>query len=244
MLNPRPSLVPGMAQFIDAANTTNNTLEVLIGGKKWPNGGQLAPLSFSAASGEIVVLSGPPGSGKNSVLRMIAGWDRDYLGSIWYRGRLLQGASREVGFVTAATPLLPWLNIADNVAFGTEANARNTERYARAIDALRTVGLADREAALPSAIPPDEVQRIGIARALYANPGVLLLDDPFSATPSDLRLAPLLRRLADEHRLAIVLSTRNETDAARVAGRLVTLPAIAPPAGIASLAPQLYRDRQ
>jgi len=180
-------------------------------------GFQFGPLSFSVHPGEIVALEDLHAG--TAVLRIIAGFERDYLGSVWYRQQLLRPGATAVGWVSPSAPLLPWLSVADNVAFNSQATAYNTERYSRAIDALRMVGLETLEDLPAATLNAGETQRAAIARALYHHPGVLLFDQPdFDADPE---LPALLRALTRVLRIAVLLNT--ESDGAPIADRRIAI---------------------
>lgn len=130
-------------------------------------------LSFSVKPGEWVGIVGPSGSGKSSALRIIAGLERSPVGTFKLPG--------SAGIVFRSDTTFPWLNVADNVAFGLRAKGVRGIALSNAVkyflDLTRLQGL---ERLPPSEIPRSDRQRVCIARALAANPAVLLLDDAFA----------------------------------------------------------------
>ena len=137
--------------------------------------------------GGFLAVVGPSGSGKTTLLRMIAGFERPDGGSVAIGGRLVAGPgtwvepeARRVGMVFQQGALFPHLSVAGNVGFGAAAPERVGE-------CLELVGLADRAGAFPHELSGGERQRIALARALAADPEVVLLDEPFSALDAGLR---------------------------------------------------------
>jgi iron(III) transport system ATP-binding protein len=137
--------------------------------------------------GGFLAVVGPSGSGKTTLLRMIAGFERPDAGTVAIGGRPVAGPAtwvepeaRRVGMVFQQGALFPHLSVAGNVGFGAAAPRRVEE-------CLELVGLADRAGAFPHELSGGERQRIALARALAADPEVVLLDEPFSALDAGLR---------------------------------------------------------
>lgn len=177
----------------------------------------------SLAAGEVVGLVGAAGSGKSSLLRLITGLDREFRGKVLFDGAPVAGLRRTMGLVFAAPRLLPWLSVAENVAFDLGRSLRGQPQVrARTAAVLDELGLATLASALPRQLTPGQAQRVAIARALFAQPRLLVLDEPFEQV--DPAEHPALQRvlLAATRRrgLAMLLGTRDGTLAARVADRI------------------------
>jgi NitT/TauT family transport system ATP-binding protein len=139
-------------------------------------------ISFTIRSGEFVALVGSSGSGKSTVMRLVAGLDRPSSGAIHLDGQPVRGPGSDRGMVFQKYSLYPWLTAAQNVAFGMRlqrlpaAEVRERTAYF-----LEVVGLADAARRLPRELSGGMQQRVAIARALAAAPKLLLLDEPFGA---------------------------------------------------------------
>jgi sulfonate transport system ATP-binding protein len=150
-------------------------------GKTYPNGVHaLDRVSLDVALGEIVVVVGGSGCGKSTLLRLASGLDRPTQGRILLDGIEITAPHEKIGIVFQEPRLLPWLTVADNVAFGL-ADRPRAERDARVAAQLERVGLAEKARVWPRELSGGQAQRVALARALVTRPEVLLLDEPFSA---------------------------------------------------------------
>ncbi|MET7244095.1 ABC transporter ATP-binding protein [Methylobacterium sp. EM32] len=184
----------------------------------------LADISLTLRAGEIVALIGGSGCGKTTLLRLIAGLDRASAGTIHLDGEGVTAPHPGVGIVFQEPRLLPWLSVADNVAFGL-ADLPKAERRARVAHALDRVGLAEHSQRWPRDLSGGQQQRVAIARAFVAAPKVLLLDEPFSALDA-LTRAGLHRHLLslwEESRPTVLLVTHDVAEAVALADRAVVL---------------------
>ena len=142
----------------------------------------LEAVDFRLAEGEIVSLLGQSGSGKSTLLRIMAGLIPADAGEVRYREQPLYGPARGIAMVFQSFALFPWLTVQQNVELGLEARGvAPAERSRRADAAIRLIGLAGFEGALPRELSGGMRQRVGIARALVTGPDVLLMDEAFSA---------------------------------------------------------------
>jgi NitT/TauT family transport system ATP-binding protein len=142
----------------------------------------LEGVDFRLAEGEIVSLLGQSGSGKSTMLRIMAGLIGADAGEVRYRDQPLFGPARGVSMVFQSFALFPWLTVQQNVELGLEARGvKADERARRAEAAIELIGLAGFEGALPRELSGGMRQRVGIARALVVEPEVLLMDEAFSA---------------------------------------------------------------
>lgn len=142
----------------------------------------LQDVDFTLNEGEIVALLGQSGSGKSTMLRIMAGLIPSDKGQVLYKGLPIYGAARGISMVFQSFALFPWLTVQKNVEIGLEAQGILTsEREKRAQAAIEMIGLSGFEGALPRELSGGMRQRVGIARALVLEPEVLLMDEAFSA---------------------------------------------------------------
>jgi len=168
---------------------------------------------------QVVALVGPSGVGKSSLLRMIAGIDDDYAGSITIDGEAADAAP-PAGFVFQDSRLLPWLTAIGNIRAVSE---QTTETEAR--DLLARVGLAGSEDAYPAQLSGGMQRRVALARAFSVNPRLLLLDEPFVSLDAHL-VAGVQRVFLDlvrETKPTAILVTHLPEDAAKIADRAIVL---------------------
>jgi putative ABC transport system ATP-binding protein len=189
-------------------------------------------LDLEVQEGEFLALMGPSGSGKTTILNMMGGIDRPDSGEVLVRGRHLEALSSDqlgewrsqnVGFVFQSYHLMPMLSAAANIELPLLLT--NLSRSARRshVDAiLALVGLSERADHKPSAMSGGQQQRVGIARALAADPVLLLCDEPTGdldrATAEEILL--LLRTLNQDANKTIVMVTHDQKAAAHATRQL------------------------
>lgn len=154
------------------------------------------PLSLEVKRGSTVGIVGPSGGGKTTVLRLIAGLDVPDEGEVWLDGRLASSAGalhlapsqRSIGFVFQDLALWPHMTVGGNLMFVLQSRRWPAgTRKARIEEMLAIVGMSDRADEYPSHLSGGEQQRIALARALVAQPDLLLLDEPLSSLDPELR---------------------------------------------------------
>lgn len=139
-------------------------------------------VNITLKAGEIVGLLGRSGSGKSSLLRIIAGLARPVAGELRWRGRPIKGPSEAIAMVFQSFALFPWLTVLENVEIGLEPLGIPTaERRSRSLQAIDLIGLDGFENAYPKELSGGMRQRVGFARGLVMQPELLLMDEPFSA---------------------------------------------------------------
>jgi sulfonate transport system ATP-binding protein len=180
----------------------------------------LADVSMRIDRGEIVALIGRSGSGKSTVLRVLAGLSTDHTGD-----RVVAGAP---ALAFQEPRLFPWRDVRTNVVYGlTRGRRPKSQAHARADRALADVGLADRADMWPLTLSGGQAQRVSLARALVAEPELLLLDEPFGALDALTRLSMrrLLLDLWREHGFGVLLVTHDVDEAVALADRVLVLEA-------------------
>ncbi len=186
----------------------------------------LADINLTLDSGELLVVLGPSGCGKTTLLNLIAGFVPYQHGSITLEGQRVQGPGAERGVVFQHEGLLPWRNVQDNVALGLQlAGVDKAVRRETAARMLKKVGLEGAEKRFIWQLSGGQRQRVGIARALAANPQLLLLDEPFGALDAFTReqMQTLLLGLWHETGKQVLLITHDIEEAVFMATELVLL---------------------
>jgi len=222
-------LILGLDEDTDLpeAHPANAGLHVRINAKNYGQREVLRNVDLKLRPGEIVSITGASGCGKSTLLRIVAGLERDFNGSVSLDGERLQGIDERVGFIFQEPRLLPWLNVAANVAFSDDDGKSQTAVAAspHVNKLLAEVGLRDYAAALPKQLSGGQAQRVAIARGLYRQPRVLLLDEPFSAVDAftRIKLQELLLRLASEHGFTVLLVTHDVDEAIYLSDRVIVI---------------------
>ena len=173
----------------------------------------LDQLDLDIAPGEFVALIGRSGTGKSTLLRALAGLDREVTGELTVPG------STAVAFQEPR--LVPWRRVWANVALGLRVS--DPKSVARA--ALDEVELTSRADAWPLTLSGGEAQRASLARALVREPSLLLLDEPFSSLDALTRITMhrLVVRLWAHHQPAVLLVTHDVDEALALADRVIVL---------------------
>ena len=192
-------------------------------------------ISLEVRSGEFVALLGSSGSGKSSVLNLIAGLDRPTSGSVIVQGRNLAQLSREelskyrlhtVGMVFQSFNLISSMTLEENVELPMRfAEVERGKRHNLAHDALERVGLVARMKHRPSELSGGEQQRAALARALINRPQLLLADEPTGNLDSrtGTEIMNLVRDLNRQLEMTVVMVTHERALAERYAQRLIFL---------------------
>jgi putative ABC transport system ATP-binding protein len=195
----------------------------------------LRDVSLEAPAGRVTAIVGPAGAGKTSLLHVLAGLDRPTAGTVTVDGRPLRGLDDieltrlrrdRIGLLLPAASVLPTITVRENVALPLLIARRPPEP--EAVDALlERVGLTAVRDARPGQLTGAERQRAALARALVGRPSLLLADEPAGDMDPEegARLLLLLREIAHEDGVTVVLFTRDLDDAAGVADQIVTLDA-------------------
>ncbi|HGY5077134.1 MULTISPECIES: taurine ABC transporter ATP-binding subunit [Citrobacter] len=186
----------------------------------------LDDINLTLDGGELLVVLGPSGCGKTTLLNLIAGFVPYQHGSIVLAGKKVTGPGAERGVVFQNEGLLPWRNVQDNVGLGLQlAGVEKSQRQRIAQDMLKKVGLEGAEKRFIWQLSGGQRQRVGIARALAANPQLLLLDEPFGALDAFTReqMQTLLLTLWQETGKQVLLITHDIEEAVFMATELVLL---------------------
>ncbi len=186
-------------------------------------------VAFTAPAGAITSLLGPSGSGKTTVLRMIAGLEAPDSGSVHIEGIECTHTpvqKRGVGFVFQGYALFEHLDVRNNIGFGLKIQkAANAVIEARVDELLLLVGLKDLGKRLPSQLSGGQRQRVAFARALATRPRVLLLDEPFGALDTRVRLElrDWLMELNAKTQVTTLLVTHDQDEALELSQQVIVM---------------------
>ena len=175
-------------------------------------------------AGSWTCLLGPSGVGKTTILRLIAGLEREIAldGSIvMAEGQNVDG---QIALMSQTDNLLPWLSATENVVLGSRLRGEK-QNYEKAIELIEKVGLSDHRKKKPYALSGGQRQRVALARTLMEERPIVLLDEPFSAL--DARVRAEMQELAAEllHGRTVLLVTHDPAEAARLADHILILSA-------------------
>ena len=189
----------------------------------------LKGISFSISAGETVCLLGASGSGKSTILRMIAGLENAESGDIRWQGRSLDGVpvhQRNFGLMFQDYALFPHLDVFSNVAFGLRMRSwAQKEIELRVHEVLRQTNLGAFARRRVTELSGGEQQRVALARALAPHPGLLMLDEPLGALDRALRenLIKELRGILQRSGIPAIYVTHDQQEAFTIADRIILL---------------------
>ena len=178
--------------------------------------------------GDFVCLIGHSGCGKTTILNALAGLEEPTSGVILVNDREIDGPSLDRAVIFQSHALMPWMSVAENIAFAVKSRwpkwdaARRRAQVQRFVD---LVGLTGNEAKRPSQLSGGMKQRVGIARALAIEPQMLLMDEPFSALDALTRgtLQDEVRRICRETNQTVFMITHDVDEAIFLADRILLM---------------------
>ncbi|MEI4488563.1 ABC transporter ATP-binding protein [Frigidibacter sp. MR17.14] len=186
-------------------------------------------LDLEVAAGEFCTLLGASGSGKTTMLKVIAGFEEADSGRIDIDGRDIARvpvAKRNIGMVFQNYALFPHMSVRKNIAFGLEmrglSSAEIAKRTGEAMELVELTAFADR---VPGALSGGQQQRVALARALVINPDILLMDEPLGALDKNLRQSIQLqiKALHRELGVTIIYVTHDQEEALHLSDRIVVM---------------------
>ena len=189
----------------------------------------LVDISLSVSDGEFMAIVGPSGCGKTSLLNIIAGLLPYDEGSVSIDGRKIEGPGIDRAVVFQHSSLLPWRTIAGNIRYGMEMQRRFDEAtmHERTEHFVKLVGLSGFEKHFPNELSGGMQQRVNLARALAADPKVLLMDEPFAALDAQTRefMQAELLKIWSQARKTVLFITHQINEAVYLADRVAVMSA-------------------
>src|SRR6187397_408412 len=189
----------------------------------------LSDISLSVAEGEFMAIVGPSGCGKTSLLNIVAGLLRYDSGEVVIDGKTLDGPGVERAVVFQQSSLLPWRTVAGNVRYGMEMQRRFDREVmrSRTEQFIKLVGLNGFERHYPSELSGGMQQRVNLARALAADPVVLLMDEPFAALDAQTRefMQAELLKIWTKAQKTVLFITHQINEAVYLADRVAVMSA-------------------
>ena len=208
---------------------TNFAASIRSISKKYGAATVLDDVSFDVAEGETIVLLGASGSGKTTILRIIAGLETPDSGKIILHGRdvsELPARERGVGVIFQSYALFPKMTVAQNIGYGLRLRRKPKREISAQVDELiELVGLNEHREKYPSQISGGQQQRVAIARALAYKPEILLFDEPFSALDAQIRvrLRGEIRALLKQINVPSIFITHDQEEALELGDRIAVL---------------------
>ena len=189
----------------------------------------LEDIDFDVNEGESLVLLGASGSGKTTILRIIAGLEEPDTGRVILHGKdvtELPARERGVGVIFQAYALFPRMTVEQNIGYGLRIRHRSRQEIKEAVDRLvELVGLQEHRLKYPSQLSGGQQQRVAIARTLAYKPQVLLFDEPFGALDAQMRvrLRREIHQLLKQVNLPAIFITHDQEEALELGDRIAVL---------------------
>lgn len=188
----------------------------------------LKNISLSVEDGEFLVILGFSGTGKTTLINLIAGLEMPDRGEVLFKGAPVTGPGPERGLVFQSYALMPWLTVEGNIALAVEAvhGKKSKEERAKIVgDAIKMVGLSHAVDRRPAELSGGMRQRVAVARALAMQPEVLLMDEPLSALDALTRanVATEIEQIWEANRRTAILITNDVDEALVLADRIACL---------------------
>jgi ABC-type Fe3+/spermidine/putrescine transport system ATPase subunit len=210
-------------------NSASAATRVLGISKRFGKIGVLEDIDFDVSEGEILVLLGASGSGKTTILRIIAGLEQPYTGKVVLHGKdvtELPARERGVGVIFQAYALFPKMTVEKNISYGLRIRRRKRKEIRETVNRLLAlVQLEEHRKKYPSQLSGGQQQRVAIARTLAYNPEVLLFDEPFGALDAQTRvhLRREIKALLKKVKVPSIFITHDQEEALELGDRIAVI---------------------
>ena len=210
-------------------NSASAATRVVGVSKRFGQIGVLEDISFDVSDGEILVLLGASGSGKTTILRIIAGLEQPYTGKVILHGKdvtELPARERGVGVIFQAYALFPKMTVEKNISYGLRIRKRKRKEIRETVNRLLAlVQLEEHRKKYPSQLSGGQQQRVAIARTLAYHPEVLLFDEPFGALDAQTRvhLRREIKTLLKKVKVPSIFITHDQEEALELGDRIAVI---------------------
>jgi len=226
----KAALIPPVDDPVAPRDDTTQPAARVIGlSKRFGVTSVLENISFDVAEGELLVLLGASGSGKTTILRIIAGLEQPYTGKVMLHGKdvtELPARERGVGVIFQSYALFPKMTVEKNIGYGLRIRKRKRRETRATVNELITlVQLEEHRRKYPSQLSGGQQQRVAIARALAYKPEVLLFDEPFGALDAQTRhhLRREIRSLLKKVNVPAIFITHDQEEALELGDRIAVI---------------------
>ena len=225
----KETLIPNTEPQASIAEPSRAVASVIGISKRFGKASVLEDISFDVAEGEVLVLLGASGSGKTTILRIIAGLEMPYTGKVILHGKdvtELPARERGVGVIFQSYALFPKMTVEKNIGYGLRIRKHKRKEIRETVNELLSlVQLDDHRKKYPSQLSGGQQQRVAIARTLAYKPEVLLFDEPFGALDTQTRhhLRREIRALLKKVNVPSIFITHDQEEALELGDRIAVL---------------------
>jgi len=225
----KETLIPRREEPVNHTAAPPAAASVIGLSKRFGKTSVLENISFDVAEGEVLVLLGASGSGKTTILRIIAGLEMPYTGKVILHGKdvtELPARERGVGVIFQSYALFPKMTVEKNIGYGLRIRKRKRKEIKQTVDELLSlVQLDEHRKKYPSQLSGGQQQRVAIARTLAYKPEVLLFDEPFGAldTQTRVHLRREIRALLKKVNVPAIFITHDQEEALELGDRVAVL---------------------
>lgn len=191
----------------------------------------LEDFELNIDKGQTLSILGESGSGKSTILRLLAGLERQKKGQIVIGNKIMNNENtfvspenREVGMVFQDYALFPHMTVFENISFGI-SNLSKKQRKQKVLETLTLVDLVDHKSKYPHQLSGGQQQRTALARAIVTEPQILLLDEPFSNLDTNLKnnIRESLKEIINVIGITTIIVSHDKLDALKLADQLIVL---------------------